>query len=182
MTLTPNLTSLKALFRKLERESYRAYHASSRVHKTDHFFNFCVTAQSLRDYLLEDLGKLTRLEKEPFHVDWDKDGLLVAVAEIANSSKHFRLRYPNGSLKVVRTRKVVQTINDFVDIYIDGKGSLSAVEAKNSDIEVLLSDGRRFALHEFTASVLNYWRQRLEHHGLRITRQTLARLAGGMKL
>lgn len=178
MNLTLNLTSLKALFRKLERESYRAYHASSRIHKADHFLNFCVTAQSFRDYLLDDLGHLTLLEKKPFHLDWDEDALLVAVAEIANSSKHFRLRYSNGLLKTVRTREVVQTISGFVDIYCDGEGSVSAVQVEKADIEVVLSDGRRFALHKFTASVLNYWRQRLEQHGLRFNRQSLARLAG----
>lgn len=178
MTLTPNLISLKALFRKLERESYRAYHATSRVHKADHFFNFCVTAHSFRDYLLDDLGKLIWSDKEPFHVDWDKDAVLVAVAEIANSSKHFRLRRKNGVLKDVKTRKVVQTTNGFVSVYLDSDGILSAVHVEKADIDVVLSDGRRFALHEFSAAVLNYWRQRLEDHGLRVTRQSLARLSG----
>jgi hypothetical protein len=178
MTLTPNLDSLKGLFRKLERESYRAYHATSTIHKADHFFNFCVTGHSLRDYLLEDLGKHKQLEKAPFHDVWDNDAFLVAVAEIANSSKHFRLRRANGALKTVRTREVAQTMNDFVDIYRDGEGRLSAVQVKKADIEVVLSDGRRFALYEFTASVLAYWSNRLEQHGLRITKQSLARLSG----
>lgn len=176
MTLTPNLSSLKALFRKLERESYRAYHASSRVHKSDHFFNFCVTAHSFRDYLLDDLGKLTRSEQEPFHLEWNKNSVLVAVAEIANSSKHFRLRRQGGLSKDAKTRKVIQATNSFVDIYVDGEGGLLAVRVEKPDIEVALSDGTRFELHEFTAAVLKYWRQRLGQHGLRVTRQPLARL------
>lgn len=178
MTLTPHLTSLKALFRKLERESYRAYHASSRIHKADHFFNFCVTAHSFRDYLLDDLGKHTKSEKAPFHDAWNNDAILVAVAEIANSSKHFRLRNSDGSLKVVKTRRVVKTMNDFVNIYRDGEGRLSGVKVEKADIEVVLSDGRRFALYGFTAAVLGYWKQRLEQHGVRITKQSLAQLSG----
>jgi hypothetical protein len=179
MTLTPNLTSLKALFRKLERESYRAYHASSRVHKADHFFNFCVTAHSLRDYLLEDLGKFTNDDKKPFHQDWDAKPLLVAVGEIANMSKHFRLRHGrDGTPKVVRTQGVVQTNSDFVMVYLDAGGRLSAVQRKAADIDLILSDGSQFSLHEFTDSVLTYWRTRLKQHGLRINRQTLARLSG----
>jgi hypothetical protein len=104
MSLTPNLVSLSALYRKLERESYRAYHASSKINKSDHFLNFCVTAHSLRDYMREDLGLFTTEEKKPLNEAWESDPLLVAVAEIANLSKQFRLRRRDGTPKVLRTR------------------------------------------------------------------------------
>ena len=58
MVLAPTLSSVEALYRKLERELYRAYHHRDATHKADHFFNFCVTAHSMRDYFLERLGKL----------------------------------------------------------------------------------------------------------------------------
>lgn len=141
-------------------------------------FNFCVTAQSLRAYPLEDLGKLRPSERSPFHKDWNENAFLLAVAEIANSSKHLRLRDVNGVLRVVRTRRVSQMMSDFVDIYNDGEGHVSAVQVEKSDIEVVLFDGRRFALYEFTASVPDYWRKRLVEHGLRITKQPLSRLSG----
>ncbi len=40
--------------RRLERESYRTLHAAARSQKEamcDHFFNFCITAHALRDWL-----------------------------------------------------------------------------------------------------------------------------------
>jgi hypothetical protein len=43
MALAPTLDSIQALFRKLEQEAYRAFHARTLLHM-DHFFNFCVTS------------------------------------------------------------------------------------------------------------------------------------------
>lgn len=48
MSLSARLDSPLALFRKLEREAYRAFHAQTPLTKADHFFNFCVTAASMR--------------------------------------------------------------------------------------------------------------------------------------
>jgi len=55
-----------ALYRKLERELYRAYHQKDRIDKADHFFNFCVTAQAMRDYFFERTGKITRADQQSF--------------------------------------------------------------------------------------------------------------------
>jgi hypothetical protein len=92
MPFTARLTSPLALYRKLERESYRAFHAKTPLHKADHFFNFCVTAASMRDYTLEHLNKVTQAQRSPYYAAWAKIPMLVAAAEIANSSKHFVLR------------------------------------------------------------------------------------------
>ena len=95
MSITPALGSVSALYRKLERESYRAFHSNSAIHKADHFFNFCVTAHAMRDYCLEYLCKLTKSDKQPFHDAWNAVPSLVAAMEIANSAKHFVLRDRN---------------------------------------------------------------------------------------
>ncbi|MDR3099428.1 MAG: hypothetical protein LBV73_20455, partial [Paraburkholderia sp.] len=93
MTLTPSLNSPEALYGKLERESYRAFHCRDPIHKADHFFNFCITAHAMRDYVLERLGKIQKDEQQPFIDEWNKCPLLVAAGEIANTAKHFQLRY-----------------------------------------------------------------------------------------
>ena len=97
MALTPRLDSLEAMFRKLERELVRTFHHHNLTHKADHFYNFCITAHSVRDYFLERLGKITRAHRKPFNDTWSKNPVLVAVADIANTAKHFQLRHPNGS-------------------------------------------------------------------------------------
>jgi hypothetical protein len=70
MALTPGLTSVQALYRKLEREFYRTYHQRDRIHKADHFYNFCITAHSLRDYFLEHAGCISDDARRPFEQQW----------------------------------------------------------------------------------------------------------------
>lgn len=177
MAITPTLATVEALFRKLERESYRAYHAHGKIHKADHFFNFCVTAHSMRDYLLEHLGKTSSQEKSPFQREWDANPLLLTVSEIANSSKHFRLGDFKTKLpKQIKTRRVTLRKSKFLDIYINPESGAEVIERVGNDIAVTLSDGRRFELYTLTDEILNYWKATLVSHGFHIPRQSLARL------
>ncbi len=49
MSLSPTLTTVADLYRKLERESRRTYGSTDPIANADHFFNFCVTASAMRD-------------------------------------------------------------------------------------------------------------------------------------
>jgi hypothetical protein len=179
LAITPTLATVEALFRKLERESYRAYHAHSKIHKADHFFNFCVTAHGMRDYLLEHLGKVTPQDKTPFYKQWEANSILVAVSEIANSSKHFCLRDSKTNLpKRIKTRRVTLRKSKFIDVYVNSEGDLKLVERLGNDIAVTLSDGSYFELHAFTGEVLKYWKATLLSHGIHISKQPFARLQG----
>ena len=175
MRLAPTLGSVEALYRKLERESYRAYHGRSRIHKADHFFNFCVTAHSLRDYFFERKGLVAQKDKAPYNDCWDSDPLLVAVGEIANTTKHFTLRKPSGQLRQVRTKGARTKRSRFVDIY-ESPAGLVRIPVTAPDVTVTLSDGSRYALYQFTARVLESWRLFLGREGIRIRRQPLRRL------
>jgi hypothetical protein len=175
MALAPTLTSVEALYRKLERESYRAYHCRSRIHKADHFFNFCVTAHSLRDYFFERKGLIDEKNRVPYHDCWNSDSLLVAVGEIANTTKHFTLRFPKGHLRPVRTKRVRTKRSGFVDIF-DSPAGLVTIPVTVPDVTVTVSDGTRYALYQFTARVLESWRVFLGREGIRIRRQSLRRL------
>ena len=52
-SLTPTIKHFAALLRKLERENYRTLHCRVATRRADHFLNFCITAHSMRDHLLE---------------------------------------------------------------------------------------------------------------------------------
>jgi hypothetical protein len=179
MPLTAKLASPLALFRKLERESYRAYHAASPLHKADHFFNFCVTASSMRDYTLEHLGMFTHSQQQPYHDAWSKVPALVAAAEIANTSKHFVLRdRGTGKPKTVKTRTLRMRKARFVDVYFNEAGEPTLKEVERTDVSVTLSDGQILELYSFTEEVFAYWKAYLAGLGFRVRRQPFSQLSG----
>ena len=178
MTLAPTLASIEDLYRKVERESYRAYHARKRLHKVDHFFNFCVTAHSLRDYFFERKGIIHQQQQSTYHELWNRDPALVAAGEIANTSKHFTLRFRDGKLKSPQTRRVRTTRRGFVDVYASAESDeLRFVHVRAPDVTVTLSDGTRHQLYQFMDRVLDYWRTYLRNENIPIRRQTLRHLA-----
>lgn len=179
MSLAGQLSSPLALYRKLERESYRAFHAQTPLHKVDHFFNFCVTATSMRDYTLEHLQKTSESDRQPYFAMWTKIPSLIAAAEIANSSKHFVLRdRRTGAPRPAKTLAVRMKKATFVDIYANDTGELKMVQAKRTEVTVTLSDGTSHELHAFTSQVLEYWRDYLASMGLKVRRQPFAQLSG----
>jgi hypothetical protein len=179
MPLTVRLTSPLALFRKLERESYRAFHAKTPLHKADHFFNFCVTAASMRDYTLEHLNMVLSAQQRPYYDAWSKVPALVAATEIANSSKHFVLRdRSTGQPKSIKTRIVRLKKASLVDIYVNAAGDTKAVRAVRTEVSVTLSDGQTLELYSFTEEILSYWKNFLAALGLKVRRQPFAQLAG----
>lgn len=179
MPLTARLTSPLALYRKLERESYRAFHARTPLQKADHFFNFCVTAASMRDYVLEHLRKVSKSDRRPYYDTWANFPALVAAAEIANSSKHFVLRDPStGFPRNVKTRAVRMKKAAVYGLYANAAGELKVVPAHRTEVSVTLSDGKILELHAFTDVVLKYWKSYLTSLGLRVRRQPFAHLSG----
>jgi hypothetical protein len=180
MPLTVRLNSPLHLFRKLERESYRAFHAPTPLHKADHFFNFCVTAASMRDYVLEYLNKVSGADRTPYYQAWAKIPALVAAAEIGNSSKHFVLREKGSKVpKRAATRTVRLKKTPIVNVYADEGGRYDFVQTSRTEIVVTLSDGQRLELHAFTTEILRYWKQYLSTLGLVVRRQSFAHLSGG---
>lgn len=165
--------SVGALWRKAERDAYRAFHAKSKAHKADHFLNFCVTAHSLRDFFLEHQSVYDDAARNAFHDAWNAEPLLIAVSEIANLSKHFQLRRRGtGKLKPLKTRHLVHRRGMVVDVYVTPTGSLVNVPRSAREIMVTTSDGARHELWTFQIDVLDYWRVFLRGHGIRVARQT----------
>jgi len=179
MPLAPRLNSPASLLRKLEREAYRAFHARTPLQKSDHFYNFCVTASSMRDYCHEYSGRTTKAQRKPHEQVWWRDPLLAATFEIANSAKHFELRDLNtGKPRSPSTRTVRTQKSSFVDIYVNAAGEHKAVQVQRPETWVTLSDGTRHELYAFTSAVVNHWRTYLASLGLRVRAQPFARLSG----
>lgn len=178
MSLTSSLSSPSALYRKLERESYHAFHAVSPVHKSDHFFNFCVTAHSMRDFCLEYLGKVKDIDKKPFHDQWNKEPILVAAGEVANSSKHFVLRArKTKAIKVPSTKGVRIGRAKYMNVYQRSDGQFHLEPTIRAEVRIELSDGTVLPLYSFTNTVLEYWRDFLINMGIKIRRVSLRHLA-----
>ena len=180
MALTPRLDSVEALVQKLERELVRAFHHRNQTHKADHFYNFCITAHSLKDYFLERIGKADRTSRQRFETVWAANRFLVAVADIANSAKHFQLRdRRTGAPKVAKTRSVKRGAYSGVDIYLDAEGNFHSVKRVGiPTITVTLEDGMKFELYEFMDTVVKYWRAELAKSQIRVRRQSWRSLHG----
>lgn len=180
MPLAATLANPAALYRKLQREAYRAFHSNRPTHKADHFFNFCVTAHSMRDYCLEHLGKVNTAEKHPFHDLWNKEPALIAAKEIANSSKHFVLRTPGSvAIKMPATKGVKTGRAKYVDVYQRSDGELLAVPVTRTEVNIELSDGNNLPLYQFTDTILRYWKTYLRGLGIKPRRLPLKGLSDG---
>ena len=170
------LSSIRTVWRKAEREAYRSYHAKSRQHKADHFFNFCITAHSLKDYFFEHKN-IQGASRGPYHAQWAAKPLLVTVAEIANLSKHFQLRdHATKQSKRPVTRHIVHRASVSMAVYVTPTGAITMVPEPSRELLVTTSDGVRHELWALQIDVLDYWRVFLRQHGIRIRRQTVSEM------
>jgi len=176
----PYLKCVADLYGKPEREVYRAYHERNEIHKADHLFNFCVSTQALKDYLLEELGILDSESRRKFHEDWSNNTLISSVGGIANLSKHFVLRdQKSRKPKTIKTLGANPTKSEFVDIYSHGDGELFAELIVASDWLIVVESGEEFSLIEFTRAVLEYWRNIIQENGIALVPLGFADLSGG---
>jgi len=154
LAMKPVLNSVNALWRKAEPDAYRALHAKSKQHKADHFFNFCVTTHSLRDFFFEERGIPRGTARHAYYDQWNRDPHLVAVEEIANLSKHFQLRDRKTWLpRLPQTRHLAHRPGTAIDVYVTPTGAITTIPRPSRDIVVTTSDGSRHWLWEFQVDV-----------------------------
>lgn len=155
-----NLSDPLQVLHKLEREIYRTFHNHNYVHKSDHFYNFCITASSLRDYVLHYLKKKTEQEKQPYYLKWSKVSCLIAVRDIANISKHFVLKYKQ------KTKAVKKSNSNVISIFIDSNGKIKNIKENVPDYKIIWEDGRESHLYKFTQEVIDFWKKYLADIGV----------------
>lgn len=159
--LNPNLAEPLQVLHKLEREMHRAFHHQNHIHKSDHFFNFCITALSLKDFVLKYLNITSKQEKQPYYDAWSSVACLQAASEIANTVKHCQLE------KVPRTQTVELSKSVVVNMLLNEAGSdFTQIEEVVPDYKITLSDGRELHIYEFTMSVIDYWKVYLQSLGI----------------
>ena len=135
----------------------------------------------MRDHFFERLGLVTQAAQQPYHDQWAKMPLLVAAQEIANASKHFTLRdVRTGALRKPKTKRVRLGSSMYADVYVSDDGRSMVVPRRGPNIFVVLSDNTRHELYSFMSEVLNYWRDFLRKHGIRVRRQAFAKLCGSV--
>ena len=157
-TLTPHLDTIEQVYQKVLRESYRTWHARDFIHKADHFYNFCITAHSLRDYFVKHKG-WGGDRKNKQHTAWNSFEVLRAVRDIANSAKHFSLRSP------AQTKATEETKSAAMDIYL-ADGELKRIPVTVPDFVVVMPSGEEYRLRIFMSEVSEYWLQFLTDAGI----------------
>lgn len=179
MALTPSLDSVESLFRKAEREQYRAHHQRGAIHKADHFYNFCITVDSLRDYLLERLGKVTSKERRLVESELLENSLIVTVADVANTAKHFQLRARSGVTRNAKAKSVKHARTTMYDIFLDEHQDIVVKKRPSqATLHITNEDNSRYDLYVFMHDVLEFWTGELTRHGVTLRKQTVRQLRG----
>lgn len=128
----------------------------------------------MRDFCLEHMGKIEQSDRQPLHELWNREPVLVAAQEVANSSKHFVLRSrPTGSVKSTATKAVRPGTAKYISVYRASDGELHLKPTIRAEVRVELSDGTVLALYLFTERVLGYWHKYLAGIGVNVRRVSL---------
>ena len=141
---------------KLEREMHRAFHHENYTHKLDHLFNFCITSNSIRDYIFQYL-QLTKSEKQNYHKVWNQNLYIKASKDIANGSKHCDIK----KIKIINN-----SVSSITQVLIDDNGVMVTVPLTAPDYTILI-DKKEVNLYEFTKSVIGFWKVYLESIGIK---------------
>jgi hypothetical protein len=140
------------LLNKIERECYRTIHAGAETRKEamcDHFFNFCVTAHALRDWVKKSPNFPAGLD---IHKKCNGYPELAACRDIANSNKHFDFESTRFARGAVISRSSV------ADVFEDKHGALHITDPRES-IEISIAiDGEPIQdSYQFMQRVINIW-------------------------
>lgn len=150
------------LLNKLEREANRLLHAAASSDTSamcDHFFNFCITAHSLRDWIINSQSA----ERQLVHNRCNQISELAACRDIANASKHFALKVDHNAI----AKGAAVTPSKVVDVF-EGAGGAYRVSQPRDTIDISLAiEGRPLQeSHQFTHTVIAAWKTIFEEFGL----------------
>jgi len=173
MNLTPTLNNPKDLYEKMVREGSRAVMTVNNTSRVDHFYNFCISALSLRDHVYEYLEITDPQEKLLLRKKWGCSEVVQAAHDIANSAKHFILRDPRTNIerKTNTKRVTIESANlTFTSIGAGGRPVNQAV--KVIDIVVELENGNSYDLFQFILGVCSYWEEIFPIEGIKFKKLT----------
>jgi hypothetical protein len=162
MSLINNISEPKDMLLKLIREGNRITFEDDCENIADHFFNFSVTAHSLRDWCIKYLG--AELNKKALNKQWDKEPYLAVAKDIANSVKNFGIDYykpqiqgsENITAGTIEFCEGENISEKFDNVLNDDKYREASSEEKPSFI-VRFNDGSDITLNEYVFSTVTFW-------------------------
>lgn len=161
--------SSEALFEKLRRDRKRLRKAIQNENETelcDNFFDFCVTAHALRDWVIKENS--CELSENAVHDTCNSYEVLQMCRDIANANKHFGLNKDKEKTK--KTYSVFVSSSTMIDFYEDlSNGSISRVMRDNLDIAIMSKNGVIYGIWEFADKVEESWKEVFAKCGIKIS-------------
>jgi len=145
------------LLSKLKREGVRlnkAVENQSGDEMVDNFFNFCVTAYHISDWLLNTPGA-PPIRKE-VHDFIEGTPVLSACRDICCHAKHFRVSSPFTKKLEVSLTSITREISS------SGQMSLKGTV----DFDIIMNDGIRFRSGSFTNKAISSWEVFFRDHNV----------------
>jgi hypothetical protein len=172
MSFIQGINEPKDMLLKLIREGNRSIFEDERLELTDHFFNFSVTAHSLRDWCIK-FQKMTKTQKVLCQSAWDSERCLVIAKDVANSVKHFGI-----DLYIPSLSGSSESHTDFVpftygeDIPAKMEKAQTSEEYRRSVSKprpsylIKFKDEPDFNLTDYIFETINYWVAYFDQNGV----------------
>lgn len=156
MSVIPSLQNPNDLLLKLCRESINVYTSKKDEEVLDRFFNFCITAHSLRDWVIKSSG----LDQKTIHDYCNLFDSLKMCRDIANANKHFGLD-PGKVSSVAAIDEKELSYRPMVPGKIDTKTII-----KKPSLEVIDQNGNRVNLKDFMNNSIEAWVDVFDHFSI----------------
>lgn len=162
MSFISGIDEPKDMLLKLVREGNRINFEENPENVMDHFFNFSVTAHSLRDWCINHLSQ--QGNKNQLNQTWDTEKHLVIAKDIANSVKHFKITMYTPDVKGTSsstTQGVAFYLNENIPEKME-KAQQSAEyresqTQENPSFIVTFTDGTTENLTDYVVKTIKYW-------------------------
>jgi hypothetical protein len=161
----------KDMLLKLVREGNRVVFEENPTDLLDHFFNFSVTAHSLRDWCLK--YKNIQAQKKQMHITWDQNPCLVIAKDVANSVKHFGIDLYTPSLSGSSesfTDYIVFRGDEDIPTKMgkarDDEEFRNSVSQPSPSYLINFNDGTSIDLSEYVFNTINYWVKYFDSHNI----------------
>lgn len=162
MSFIQNISEPKDMLLKLIREGNRVTFEDDSENIADHFFNFSVTAHSIRDWCIKYQD--VQAQKKKLNQTWDKEPFLAVAKDIANSVKHFGIDLYKPQLKdsVMKSSSVVEfctgeNITDKLQKSVDDKEFRESESKDKPSYIVRFDDGSEITLNDYIFKTVNFW-------------------------
>lgn len=162
MSLIQNIAQPKDMLIKLIREGNRITFEEEPENLTDHFFNFSVTAHSIRDWCIKYQGK--QAIKKKLNQHWDEQPFLAIAKDIANSVKHFGIDFYQPQLKESEATKVSivqfcvgENIPEKLNKALNDQNLRESNGKANPSYLVRFEDGTEVTLSDYVFKTVTFW-------------------------